>query len=184
MSPLSNDPVKRAAQLSNLRRGGEPNAGSFKPGQPSPNLKHGLRSRQPGPLLGDAAIEIVDALAATVPLRSPDGEVLPQFVPAVESAALDLIVVKRVLGYLTAHGFEDARGRLRPEVEGLSRANARLMSKLADLGATPTSYARLGFDVVRAERERDDLALRWARQDAEESRSSGGDAIEGAVSDG
>lgn len=150
MSPLSSDPEKRQRQLANLpNTRGEPTAGSWKAGQPSPNLKHGLRSRRPGPLLGEAAAEIVDALADTVPLKGPDGQVLPQFVPAVESAALDLIVVKRVLGYLTTHGFEDERGRLRPEVDGLSKVNQRLQKALDRLGATPTSYARLGFDVAR-----------------------------------
>ena len=163
--PLSEDPDKRARQLANLNRGA--NAGSFKPGAASPNLRHGLRSRQPGPLLGTAAREIVDALADAVPLRGPDGDVMPQFIPAVESAALDLIIVQRVLGYLTAHGFEDARGRLRGEVEGLSRANARLMAKLADLGATPTSYARLGFDVARTA----DLATAMSEPDPERRRA-------------
>lgn len=161
--PLSEDPEARARQLANLRQGGGPNAGSWEPGQASPTLTHGLRTRRPpGPLLGEAASEIVDALAETVPLRAPDGGVMPQFIPAVEAAAVDLIIVRRALGFLTAKGWEDARGRLRPEVDGLSKANARFMAKLDALGATPVSYARLGFDVARTARETRDYARAWS----------------------
>lgn len=157
--PLSEDPEKRQRQLENLR----PGAGAWPPGA-TPHLKHGLRTRRPDRvLLGTAANEITEALEAQVPLRGPDGRVLPEFTTAIESAALQLLVVRRVLGYLLNQGWEDERGRLRPEVEGLERANARLRVHLDGLGATPASYAKLGFDVARtgatlaeqlAERER------------------------------
>lgn len=185
MSPLSDDPAKRERQLANLRRGGPANAGSFRPGQPSPNLKHGLRSREPGRLiLGEAGREIVEALSAGVPLRDEHGDVPIYDRAAVEAAALHLIIVRRCLGYLSAHGFEDARGRLRPEIHDLGKANERLERSLDRLGMTPAGRARLGLDLVRAEREQEDLALRWARQDDQESRAAGGDAIEGEASDG
>jgi hypothetical protein len=83
-------------QLANLRPGGPPGAG-FRPGQPSPVPRHGLHTIRPGAvLLGDVAREVVDALAATVPLRGADGDVDLRFVPAVEAAALQLLIVRRV----------------------------------------------------------------------------------------
>lgn len=172
--PLSRDPEKRERQLANLKPGAAP----WQPGA-TPHLKHGLRSRRPdGVLLGSSAREIVDALAETVPLKGPDGQVLPQFIVAVEAAALQLIIVRRVLGYLTTHGWEDSRGRMRPEAEGLERATERLRKHLDGLGATPGAYARLGFDVARTARE--DLAVRWMRgQDPDapiEGEEASGDA--------
>jgi len=66
---LSDDPAKRAAQLANLKRGGGANAGSFKAGQPSPNLRHGLHTRPPDEpaewrlqILSPAAQEILEGL--------------------------------------------------------------------------------------------------------------------------
>lgn len=180
--PLSNDPEKRARQLANLR----PGAGAWKRGQPSPNLRHGLRSRDPGPLiLGGAASEILDALSAGVPLRDEHGDVPIHDRAAVEAAALHLIIVRRCLGYLSGHGFEDARGRLRPEVNDLGKATERLERSLDRLGMTPAGRAKLGLDVARAQRERQDLALLMAAQADERDPSlvAADDAIEGEASD-
>ena len=150
--------------LANLR----PGAGAWKPGA-APHLKHGLRTRRPARIIFDGAFEeLIDALADTVPLRDENGAVLPQFMPAVELATVKLISIRRALGYLATHGYEDEHGRLRPEVEGVNRMAEALMRDLDRLGATPTSYAKLGFDAVRTEREREDLALKWARQTEQE----------------
>jgi hypothetical protein len=155
---LSSDPKKRARQLANL----QPGAGAWEPGA-TPNLKHGLRTQRPARLLlGESAMEIVDALEAQVPLKGPDGQVLPEFTAAVEAAALQLVLVKRTFGYLQTHGFEDARGRLRPEVEGAERALNRFRRHLDSLGATPASYARLGFDVARTDEVMRDATARDA----------------------
>jgi hypothetical protein len=176
--PLSRDPDRRARQLANLRRGGPANAGSFRPDQASPVLKHGLRSRRPPRLLlTETADEIVDALAATVPLRAPDGDVMPQFLPAIEAAALLLVQIRRAAAFLASHGATDQRGRFRPENEALTRTIEGFMRTLDRLGATPRSYAALGFDVTRTARE--DLALRWMR-DADATTIAGQEAGEGA----
>lgn len=155
---LSKDPEKRARQLANLR----PGAGAWKPGA-APNMKHGLRTRRPDRvLLADAASEVIDALEAQVPLKGADGLPLPEFTAAVEAAALQLVVIRRTLAFLHNHGWEDGRGRMRPEVEGLERALNRLRRHLDGLGATPASYARLGFDVARTDEVMRDAAERDA----------------------
>lgn len=157
--PLSDDPEKRARQLANLR----PGAGAWPPGQAT-NVKSGLRTRNPGwMILSEAAGEIVAALAAGAPVRDEAGEVPVHDRPAIEAAALQLIIVRRVLGYLSTHGFEDARGRLRPEVEGLERANERFLKALDRLGMTPSSRAKLGLDLARTA----DLATAMSEPDPE-----------------
>ena len=84
----------------------------------------------------------------------------------VEAAALLLIQIRRCDGYLRTHGETDVRGRFGPEVEQLDRTISRFIATLDKLGATPTSYGKLGFDVARASQF--DLAKHWAEEsDAE-----------------
>jgi hypothetical protein len=148
--PLSSDPTKRARQLANLPNlRGEMPAGAWTAGA-SPALRHGLRTRRPArQILGPAYDELVDVLEDSVPLRGADGQVLPGFAVAIEAAAVQLLQVRRCQAYLETHGATDDRGRFRPENEGLERASDRLLKALDRLGATPTSYARLGFNVMR-----------------------------------
>jgi hypothetical protein len=161
-------------QHPNSRAQLKPGAGQWKPGQPSPHLKHGLRSGEDASpewrrmILAPAADEIVEALADAVPLKGPDGRCLPQFRPAVEAAALLSIQVRRCVAYLSTQGDTDERGRLRPEVEQLDRATARYLSALRELGATPLAVSKLGLNVAHVE----DLAVRRAR-DLEEADRDG-----------
>ena len=155
-----------ANSLANLR----PGAGRWREGDTT-NLKAGLRTRRPNRILFDATFhELIDALEASVPLRGPHAEMQPRFGPAVEVATVKLIALRRGLAFLANNGYEH-RGRLRPEVEGVNRMAEALMRDLDRLGATPTSYAKLGFDAVRTEREREDLALRWAAETEREAES-------------
>jgi hypothetical protein len=67
VSPLSPDPEKRDRQLANLR----PGAGAWREGA-TPHLRHGLRSRRPGPLvIGPVMEEHVMALEAVVRCAAP-----------------------------------------------------------------------------------------------------------------
>lgn len=165
---LSNDPAKRERQLANLRRGGPANAGSWQPGQSSPNLRHGLHTRPPEDpgewrlqILSPAAQELLEALAEAAPVRDAAGDVPIHDRLAIEAAAVDLIIVRRCLGFLVAQGFEDSRGNQRPEVDGLGRANERLMKKLDRLGMTPASRAKLGLAMARTA----DLATAMSERD-------------------
>jgi hypothetical protein len=135
------------ANLPNLR--GEATGGSFRPGQPPANLKHGLRSRRPGVLLGDAFAEIVGALEEAAPVRDQAGEVPVHDRLAIEAAALQLVQTRRCAAFLASHSATDERGRWRPENEGLERALGRLMGMLDRLGMTPAGRMRLGLDMVR-----------------------------------
>lgn len=165
--PLSSDPARRAAQLANLR----PGAGAWKPGA-APALKHGGRTRAPerSPAFSEAKSAVVEQVERSVPIRGADGEVLPEFDLAVRMAAIQLVIVNRVAGWLQTHGWEDERGRLRlKEIEASERALARMRDWLRELAATPGSYSRAGLDVARTRREQDDLALRWSRELAAES---------------
>lgn len=158
--PLSSDPDKRARQLANLK----PGAGQWKAGA-APHVRSGWRTRRPPPLLFDPVVaELADVLAADAPLRDADGELPAADRAAVESAAIDLLIVRRVHGFLQTKGWEDERGeRLRPEVEHLGKANARLLGKLAQLGMTPTARSRLGLDIARTV----DLATAMSEPDPE-----------------
>lgn len=174
MSPLSDDPERRARQLANLR----PGAGAWQPGKAT-NIKSGWRTRRPERvLLGEAFGEIVGALEDQVPLRGDDGEMLPAFTTAVEAAALQLIIVRRILGFLQTHGWEDERKRMRPEVDRLQGANERLSRAMDRLGATPTSYARLGFDVARGQSLAEQMAVLAAEDEAPPAAATDDD-IEG-----
>lgn len=155
--PLSKDPDKRARQLANLR----PGAGAWQPGS-APQLRHGLRTRKPPPLiLQEFTDRIVEALEDAVPMRGPDGEIMPEFKAAVQAVALMALQIERCRAYLAVHDHEDERGRWRPENDALDRKLAAYLKALDKLGATPTSYARLGFDVARGF----DLAKHWADED-------------------
>jgi hypothetical protein len=74
------------------------------------------------------------------------------------------VQIERCRGFLATHGHEDERGNWRPENDVLDKKLAAYLAALDKLGATPTAYARLGFDVAHAERARSDVALRWARE--------------------
>lgn len=148
--PLSDDPDRRARQLANLPNlRGEPTSGSWQPGA-APHMKHGLTSRRPSALaLGPIADEIHAALTADAPLRDEDGDVPRADRYAVELAALALLRVRRVEGFLATHGTEDERGRLRPEVEGAGRAVDAAMKALDRLGMTPSGRLRLGLTIAK-----------------------------------
>jgi hypothetical protein len=106
--------------------------------------------------------------------------VRPEFATAVESVALQMIVTKRVLGYLLTNGFTDSRGRLRGEVSGLEKANGRLLAGLRELGATPASFAKLGLDTAQTF----DLARHWADEDERARREAAGEVVDVEVHDG
>jgi len=100
-------------------------------------------------------------LAEGAPLRDSAGEVPIHDRLAIEAAAVDEIIVRRCFAYLVNQGFEDSRGNLRPEVEGLGRANERLTNKLDRLGMTPAGRAKLGLNLARTA----DLATAMSERD-------------------
>jgi hypothetical protein len=161
--PLSRDPAKRRKQLRNLPNlRGEPTAASWKPGQPSPYLKHGLRSRktQPPEVIDPILDGVLADLETKVPIRDEQGEVPAWLREMAWSAAISKLQAIRCTRYLAQHGETDERGRYRPENEGLRKANESHQRALDRLAMTVGSYAAAGLDLARAQQF--DLARHWA----------------------
>lgn len=153
--PLSDDPISRKAQLANLRPGRAPE-GNLRA------LRHGLRSRQPPPVVLDPLVrEIEEALGLDLPLQAEGGGPPPADRYAVELAAIALLRVRRVSAYLSLHGDVDEKGRLRPELEGLGKAVEHAARMLDRLGCSPRARVALGLDVARAQSF--DLAMEMSK---------------------
>jgi hypothetical protein len=161
--PIGGGGARNPASLANL----QPGAGAWHPGA-SPNLRHGLRSRNPPPLTVDPiAREIEAAIADDLPIRDAAGGVPAADRFAVELAAIALLRVRRCAAFLELHGDEDGRGNLRPEFEAFGRAVEQAARMLDRLGCSPRARAALGVDVGRIQTF--DLALAMAA-DAEAER--------------
>jgi len=126
-----------------------PGAGAWRPGA-APALKSGLRSRNPSPEVIDPVLDLVlDDLEAKVPIRDERGEVPPWLREMAWSTAIAKLQVIRCSRFLAQHGDTDAQGRLRPEVEGLSKVNERYQRSLERLAMTVPSHMRSGLDAAR-----------------------------------
>jgi hypothetical protein len=150
MSPTSSDPEKRRRQLENLPNlRGEPTPGSWMPGG-APALKSGLRSRNPPAEVIDPILDaVIDDLEAKVPVRDEHGQVPAWLREMAWSAAIAKLQVIRCSRYLAQYGDTDAQGRLRPEVEALSKTNDRYQRSLERLAMTVPSHMRSGLDAAR-----------------------------------
>ena len=126
-----------------------PGAGQWQPGS-APALKSGLRSRNPSPEAIDPVLDLVlDDLETKVPIRDEHGQVPPWLREMAWSAAIAKLQVIRCSRYLARHGDTDAQGRLRPEVEALSKTNDRYQRSLERLAMTVPSHMRSGLDAAR-----------------------------------
>jgi hypothetical protein len=138
--------------LANLRPNPDklvPGAGAWRPGV-APHLEHGLRSRDPSPEVIDPVLDLVlDDLETKVPIRDEHGQVPPWLREMAWSAAIAKLQVIRCSRYLAQHGDTDAQGRLRPEVEALSKTNDRYQRSLERLAMTVPSHMRSGLDAAR-----------------------------------
>lgn len=164
------------ASLANLR----PGAGAWQPGVTGPNLRHGLRSREPARIVIDPLVrEIEAALAADLPLKDADGGTPGADRFAVELAAIALLRVRRVSAYLELHGDSDDRGNLRAELDGLGRAVEHAAKMLDRIGCSPRARAALGLSLVRTVDQWEDVLADGARRVAErEARDRAGDVLE------
>lgn len=121
MTPLSDDPVKRARQLANL----QPGAGAGRVGE-APALRHGERTTSPqrSPEWSPAVERAIADLEHRVgdELRDSAGELLPWALPSVEAVALQRVAAWRVERYVADR---EARGTLKP-------ADVDLASKVAE----------------------------------------------------
>lgn len=156
MSPLSNDPDRRAAQLSNLRAGsGQAGAGNQRA------LAHGGYAQVAHERLDAKVAEVFDALAQDAPLRDSDGGLPASDSAAVHLAAEAMCRIDDVSAHLRDRGILDAKGELRAAVDVERRLRLEAADHLASLGLSPRSRAALGLDLVRSF----DLATHWAQAD-------------------
>jgi len=145
VSPTSRDPAKRAKQLANLRPAPPAPAGNRQ------TLRHGGAATGATLPVSEAVREIVDALAASAPVRDAAGELPAADEATVELAARALCRVRRVEAWCDMHGYLDERtGDVKPAVRYLEQATRTADRLLTVLGMNPRSRAALGLDLARA----------------------------------
>lgn len=172
MSPTSTDPVKKAKQLANLRKGGPPAASGNRLA-----VSHGAFAAIAKAELEGKVSEIYAALTADAPVREADGSLPAADGPAIRMAAEALVRLDRIAEFIERRGWEDESGKPRPVLEYESRLRGHSLDLLKELGMTPASRAKLGLDLVRSR----DLAMEWA---AEAEAEADGETIDGeAVED-
>ena len=126
-----------------------PGAGQWQPGS-APALKSGLRSRKPSADVIDPVLDtVIEDLEGKVPVRDEQGNVPPWLREMACPAAIAKLQVIRCSRFLAQHGEVDERGRLRPEVEGLSKVKDRYQRSLERLAMTVPSHMRSGLDAAR-----------------------------------
>lgn len=168
--------------LANLKRGNVdtlvPGAGpKFEPGA-SPQLRHGLRTRNPSVDVMDPVLDVVlEELEARVPIRDEHGDVVVWLRELAWSAAIKKLQVVRCARFIAQHGDVDEKGRRRPENDALTKAAESYERSLDRLAMTVTSRARVGLDVARTAQAQPDLALQFEDDARDDS------AIEGSVDD-
>jgi hypothetical protein len=164
--PISKDPIQRAKQIANLRRGGPP----AKPGNRLA-WKHGGRSAL---LVADVEAEILELMSAlgdAAPVKE-GGELPAADVAAVERCARALKRWRHLSQWLDLHGRLDDRGNVKPAAELELKAERELAAALEALAMTPASRAKIGVDIARG-------LTAAERLEAHLAQTYGGGAIDG-----
>jgi hypothetical protein len=175
VSPLSSDPVKREAQLANLRAGAGAGDGGLQRA-----TKHGAYAAITMHELDAKVRELVDAIGADLPVREADGGVPAADAIPLRMLAETLIRRERVRESELRHGIEAKDGKLRGIVEFGLRLDGQALKLCEQLGLTPRARASLGLDLARTERMVD-VAQALSDGDDEALRRAG--VIEGTVAD-
>lgn len=152
MSPLSSDPVRRAAQLRNLRQTPAP-IGNVRA------LRHGGAARKATLITaGSWAEKIMAELTAEAPLRDGEGGLPLHDRQLVELLASALARLQSVQAWLELRPAVSERGLPWPAEDTARRLRSEIARYLDALGMTPKSRAALGLDLARSF----DLATTWA----------------------
>jgi Phage terminase, small subunit len=162
VSPLSRDPVKRGAQLANLR--------GAAPGEQRAR-QHGGYAQVSAPLQAQREREIYEALSADAPLRDAADELPRHDAAIVTLLAQCMCRLETVAAHLRDHGMFIERGKrkgmIRPAVELEAQYRREAARYLAELGMTPKARTALGVDLVRSIDLASDMAdTDHARRDA------------------
>jgi hypothetical protein len=152
--------------LANLRRG--PGPGPPLPPPPKGNtrsLRHGGRAEVTIPGLDAARRDIYDRLAASAPVRGPEGELPAADEATVALAARALARHRSVDNWLAAHGVLDEKTGEPKKAVYYAESSARTADGLlAKLGMNPKDRAALGLDIARTSHF--DLARHWAEEES------------------
>jgi hypothetical protein len=152
VAPLSSDPEARERQLANLQSA---------PPAPSGNQRarrHGGYADVARERVESRIAELLGGLAEDAPLRAADGGLPAHDTAIVHLLAVTLCRVESVETYLTAYGYLDAAGNVRPAADLAGRLRREAADYLDALGMTPRSRARLGLDLADAAGKAPDLA--------------------------
>lgn len=155
--PLSGNPRKRERQLRNLKP-----APPVQPGNRFA-VQHGGYAAIARNRLEEKQRQVFDALSVDAPLRDARNE-LPRH-DAVQVALLAEVLCRLddVNAYLSARGYLDGKGNVRPAAELAGRMRREASDYLDALGMTPKSRAKLGLDLARTT----DLATAMSEPDDE-----------------
>jgi hypothetical protein len=93
---------------------------------------------------------VIEDLEAKVPVRDEHGQSRRDLREMAWSVAIAKLQVIRCSRFLAKHGDVDPQGRLRPEVEALSKTNDRYQRSLERLAMTVPSHMRSRVDAARA----------------------------------
>ena len=149
-SYVSRDPAKRAAQLSNLR--------SVPPVGPGRPAMHGGYAAVAREQLDAKAREVFAALAEDAPVRDGDGGLPAADAVPVRLLAEVLCRLDSVSAFLSARGWQDDVGEVRPAVEVERRLRQEALDLSEALGMTPRSRAKLGLALARTATLADEIA--------------------------
>lgn len=158
MTPLSSDPARRARQEANL----VPGARTAPPGNQRAR-SHGGYAEVAQERVNSRVGELLAALAEDAPLRGPDGGLPAHDTVAVHLLATTLCRIEDVERHLTAYGYLDAKGDVRPAADLAGRLRREAADYLDSLGMTPRSRVRLGLDLADAAGKAPDLARQLAQ---------------------
>jgi phage terminase small subunit len=158
MTPLSNDPQRRKAQLANLRNA---------PAAPQGNQRtrvHGAYAALPAERVDAKVRQVAAALAEDAPVRAADGGLPAADAVAVRQLAEALCRLDDIAEYLSRRGWEDNSGKPRPVLDYEGRLRSHVLDLLRELGMTPRARAALGLDLVRAASAGDQLDAHLAQR--------------------
>lgn len=150
--PLSTDPENRAKQLANLKQGG-----TVAPAGNARAKTHGGFATIAADRLEEREKIVVEALAADLPLRDPDGSVPAADALAVTLLAQSLCRLEDVAGFHGRRGIETSKGNLRNSVEVEGKLRREALDFCEALGLTPRGRVRLGLDLQRTEINQEQL---------------------------
>ena len=176
--PIGGGGARHPNSLANLIPGGVTGSGVIAPMGNRLSLKHGGVANLAMTPTDRDLVEIIDAIAATAPVRDQDGGLPATDQAAVEIAARALKRYRSVSTWLDLHGRLDDKGNERSSARFELDVERALMRALDALGMSPAARARLGVDLARSASLLDQAAAMQAAGDRLRARAAALEALE------